>query len=134
MAENEKTLTTGEFSQLTGIAVSTITKMLRQGEIRGEKHGRIWAVSKSELQNAAVVTKKDRGKLSAGLGPIFDRPSNTGDTYDVETFAQMTYLTEKGIRRWIKNGRLSGSTDAGGKVRVNATNLDRPELQHLVRK
>lgn len=134
MTDIGKTLTTGEFSQMTGIAVSTITQMLRQGQINGEKHSGKWAIYESELQNKTVVTKKDRRQSSASLGPIFDTPANAGRTYDIETFVQMTYLTEKGVRQWIKTGRLSGSTDAGGKVRVDAANLDRPELRHLVRK
>jgi hypothetical protein len=46
----------------------------------------------------------------------------------------MTYLTEKGVRQWLKTGRLSGRAGADGKVRVDAANLDRPELQHLIRK
>ncbi|MBC2712675.1 MAG: helix-turn-helix domain-containing protein [Desulfosarcina sp.] len=134
MAENGKTLTTGEFSLMTGIAVSTITRMLRQGKIRGEKRNGKWAINESELQSKVVVTKKDRGKSSTGLGPIFDTPATAGKAYDVKTFAQMTYLTEKGVRQWLKTGRLSGKTNAGGKVLVYASNLDRPELRHLVRK
>ena len=133
MAENGKTLTTGEFSKMTGIAVSTLTQMLRQGNIRGEKRSGKWAIDESELQNKEVVINKNRGKPSTSLGPIFDTPAAAGKTYDVETFAQKTYLTEKGIRQWLKTGRLSGSTDAGGTVLVDAANLDRPELQHLVR-
>ena len=134
MAENGKMLTTGDFSKMTGIAVSTITQMLRQGNIRGEKRSGKWAIYESELQNKAVVIKNDHRKSSAGLGPIFDTPAAAGKTYDVETFAQKTYLTEKGIRQWLKTGRLSGCTDAGGTVLVDAANLDRPELRHLVRK
>ena len=134
MAENGKMLTTGDFSKMTGIAVSTITQMLRQGNIRGEKRSGKWAIYESELQNRAVVIKKDRGKSSATLGPIFDTPAAAGKTYDVETFAQKTYLTEKGIRQWLKTGRLSGCTGAGGAVLVDAANLDRPELRHLIRK
>jgi len=134
MAENGKMLTTGEFSKMTGIAVSTITQMLRQGNIRGEKRSGKWEIYESELQNKAVVIRKDRGKSSAGLGPIFDTPAAAGKTYDVQTFAQKTYLTEKGIRQWLKTGRLFGCTGAGGAVLVDAANLDRPELRHLIRK
>lgn len=134
MVDNGRTLTTGEFSQTTGIAVSTITKMLRQGRIRGEKRGGKWAIYKDELQNTAVVTKTVQDKSSASPGPLFDTPPPSEKAYDVETFAQLTYLTEKGIRRWLKAGRLSGSTGTGGRVRVNAANLERAEFQHLVRK
>jgi len=46
----------------------------------------------------------------------------------------LTYLTEKGVRQWLKAGRLSGRPGADGKVLVDTANLDRPELQHLIRK
>ncbi len=134
MADNGKTLTTSEFSQMTGIAVSTVTQMLRQGKINGEKRNGKWAIYESALQNQSGVTKIDRGDASTRLGPIFETPTDSGKAYDVETFARMTYLTEKGVRQWLKTGRLSGRTDTGGKMLVDATNLDRSELRHLVRK
>ncbi len=134
MAKTEKTLTTGEFSQKTGIAVSTITQMLRLNKIRGEKRSGKWAIYESELQHSAVVTQKDRGGISASVGPIFNTPVAAPKAYDVETFVQMTYLTEKGVRQWLKTGRLSGRPGADGKVLVDTANLDRPELQHLIRK
>jgi len=134
MSENGKVLTTGEFSQTTGIAVSTITQMLRQGKIRGEKRSGKWAIYASELQKTAIVTKKDREELSDSMGPRFNRPAAAAKGYDVETFAMMTYLTEKGVRQWLKAGRLSSHTDADGNVLVDADNLDRPELHHLIRK
>lgn len=134
MAENGRILTTGEFSQKTGIAVSTITQMLRQGKIRGEKRGGKWAIFENELQHPAVLSRKDRVQMSSGPGPIFDSPATSARSYDVETFARMTYLTEKGVVQWLRTGRLSGSFGAGGKILVDAANLDRPELQHIVRK
>ncbi|MCB2146201.1 MAG: helix-turn-helix domain-containing protein [Deltaproteobacteria bacterium] len=134
MAENGKALTTGEFSKITGIPVSTITQMLRQGKIQGEKKSGKWAIFESELQKTPMVTRKDRGELSESLIPGFTTPAVGGKGYDIETFAQMTYLTEKGVRQWLKAGRLSGGADADGNVFVDAANLDRPELQHLLRK
>ena len=134
MTEKDKTLTTGEFSQITGISVSTITQMLRLDKIRGEKRSGKWAIYESELQNTAVVSKKDGGELSADPGSLFNTQTVAQKAYDVETFVKMTYLTEKGVRRWVKSGRISGSTDADGKVLIDAANLDRPELKHLVRK
>lgn len=134
MTEKDKTLTTGEFSQRTGISVSTITQMLRRDKIRGEKRSGKWAIFESELKNTAVFSKKDRKELSASMDPLFNTQTGGKKTYDIETFVQMTYLTEKGVRQWLKTGRISGSTDADGKVMVDAANLSRPELKHLVRK
>ena len=135
MTENGKALTTAEFSHLTGIAVSTITRMLRRDKIRGEKRSGKWAIYESELQNTAVVTQKDPGETSAGVDPASIAPAAAApQTYDVDAFVQMTYLTEKGVRQWLKTGRLSGCTGADGKLRVDAANLERPELKHLIRK
>jgi hypothetical protein len=80
------------------------------------------------------VTQKNRGGISASVRPIFNTSVAAPKAYDVETFVQMTYLTEKGVRQWLKTGRLSGRTGADGKVQVDTANLDRPELQHLIRK
>jgi predicted site-specific integrase-resolvase len=135
MADNEKTLSTAEFSQQTGIAVSTITHMLRQGKIRGEKRSGKWAIFASEISNQAVAQKKDQAKPAAlGPGPIFETSTGSPSAYDIDTFARMTFLTEQGIRRWLKTGRLSGRIEANGKALVDADNLSRPELQHLIRK
>ena len=134
MAENGKKLTTGEFSKITGIPVSTITQMLRQGKILGEKNRGKWGIFESELQKSPMVTRTDRGELSENLGSVFNTPAVAGKGYDIETFVRMTYLTEKGVRQWLKTGRLSGSADADGNFLVDASNLDRPELQHLLRK
>ena len=46
----------------------------------------------------------------------------------------MTYLTEKGVRQWLASGRLTGRLNPGGEGVVDAANLDRPELRHLIRK
>ena len=134
MTDIGKTLSTTEFSKMTGISVATLGKMLRRGKLRGEKHNGKWAILASELQHVAVVPKKDptptstKGSFASSTSPA------AADTYDIETFVQMTYLTEKGVRQWLKTGRLSGGTDTGGKVLVDAANLDRPELRHLIRK
>lgn len=134
MTENAKTLTTGEFSEITGMAVSTLTRMLRQGRIRGEKRGGKWAIYESELHNATVAAQKKGADSSSEFGPIFEAPVISGKTYDIATFSQMTYLTEKGVRQWLASGRLSGQLDPGGKGVVDASNLERADLRHLIRK
>jgi excisionase family DNA binding protein len=134
MTENAKTLTTGEFSKITGMAVSTLTQLLRQGRIRGEKRGGKWAIFESEVHNSTVAAAQKKAISSNEFGPIFETPVPSGKTYDIETFSQMTYLTEKGVRQWLASGRLSGRLDPGGKGVVDAENLDRAVLRHLIRK
>ena len=127
MTETENTKTTAQYSAKTGVAVSTVAKMLRQGKLRGEKRGGKWVIFASEQKNGGHLPKK-----TADSVPTARRPAS-GDTYDVERFARLTYLTENGVRQWLRIGRLSGSTDSGGNPRVDASNLLRPELKHLVR-
>lgn len=134
MADNDNTLTTADFSKQTGMAVSKITLMLRQGKLSGEKRSGKWAIFASELQNPAIKNRKHPEKPSSP-GPALDEvASGSESTYDVETFSRMTYLTEHGVRQWLKIGRLKGSIETGGKMLVAATNLERPEFQHLIRK
>ena len=135
MSDNDSTLTSAEFSKRTGIAVSTITQMLRQGKLCGEKRSGKWAIFESELESQAVAGTKDRRKPSlASPGPIFETQTTSGKTFDVETFAGMTYLTEHGVRQWLKSGRLSGRIEIGGKALIDASNFERPDFQHLIRK
>jgi len=133
MTENEKTLTTAQYSEKTGISVSTVSRMLRQGRLRGEKRGGKWAIFKDELQAslAQPPAAGDPAAASSGVNP--DIQTANGKTHDVESFARLTYLTENGVRRWFRTGRLSGSTDSGGNVQIDASNLQRPEFKHLVR-
>jgi hypothetical protein len=135
MADTAKTFTTGEFSEKTGIPVSRLTQMLRQGKLGGEKRSGKWAIYASELDNNTVLMKTTRRRSAHDPGAdVDDTPAASDQAYDVRTFAQMTYLTENGVRRWLKMGRLSGRIDSDGQQVVDASNLDRPELRHLIRK
>ena len=134
MTDDAKILSSGEFSKITGLAVSAVTKMLRQGRLRGEKRSGKWAIYASELQNPALGKKDTPAQSTDRLGhPAEEISAVNATAYDVETFARMTYLTEKGVRQWLKSGRLSGRSGADGKDLVDAANLDRPEFRHLVR-
>ncbi|MGA6926873.1 MAG: helix-turn-helix domain-containing protein [Desulfosarcina sp.] len=134
MADTHKTLTTDEFSTLTGIAVTTVTRMLRQGRLRGEKRGGKWVIPESELARHESVPETDADLSSGGVETPTDPPASSQKTLDIEDFARLTYLTPKGVRQWLGNGRLSGVIGADGAQRVDAANLERPELRHLVRK
>jgi hypothetical protein len=126
-------LTSRDFSQKTGIPVSTITKMLRDGTIKGEKRGGKWAIDESQIHNDVVRAKMDGDRLSADPVPPAAAPASLETTYDVETFASLTYLTENGVRTWYRTGRLEGFIDGEGLIRINAANLEKPELRHLRR-
>ena len=134
MTDTGKTLTTSEYSKMTGISVSTITHMLRQGRLSGEKRGGKWAIFPIEGQNAASPTGKTTpGSAKSTIGNEPPAKPGSDKTYDVKTFARMTYLTEKGVSQWFRLGRLSGRVDPGGNVLLDAANLERPDLRHLIR-
>jgi len=131
MTENEPTLTTAEYSKKTGLATSTVAKMLREGKLRGEKRGGKWAIFASELEKDSVESRQP--DVKAPLSPTPDTPPSSVKTYDIDTFCRLTYLTENGVRQWLKSGRLTGSIDSGGNMKVDASNLERADFKHLVR-
>lgn len=133
MNENETTLTTAEYSKKSGLATSTVARMLREGKLRGEKRGGKWAVFASELENGGAENKQPSVKAPVRPTPTSANPPSSAKIYDIETFSRLTYLTENGVRQWLRNGRLTGSTDSGGNMNVDASNLERTDFKHLVR-
>jgi hypothetical protein len=138
MTDADNTLTTSDYSKLSGIAVSTIAQMLRQGKLRGEKRNGKWAIDASEVQKIQTTAGETNKESDIIIKSNVDQTSSVnpsgGKVYDVDTFARMTYLTERGVRQWLKSGRLSGTVDDGGNALVDADNLERPEIRHLIRK
>lgn len=137
MTSAGNTLSTNEYSKISGLSVSTITKMLRKGELRGQKIGGKWAIDTSETQQFNAGGDQTNNHKQDSVKPATKQTAATkpsdNDTYDIDTFTRMTYLTEKGVRQWVKNGRLSGSVDDSGNLSVDADNLNRPEIRHLIR-
>lgn len=132
MTENDTTLSTAQFSERSGLSVSTVAKMLREGKLRGEKRGGRWAIFASELDN-----RKEAAGSATTAAPspaaVSSTPAAAGESYPIDVFVRMTYLTEKGVRRFLSAGRLTGGVDDQGRVVVDAANLKRPELKHLIR-
>ena len=126
-------LYTKEFAEKAGISVSAVTKLIRKNAITGEKKSGKWIIPESELSAPAV---KD---LTGAAGVETSKPADpapaksTGASYTVAEFAQMTFLTEKGVAAWLKSGRLSGQQDAAGQWRVDAANCDADDIKRLLR-
>ena len=137
MTDAGKTLTTSEYSKISGVSVSTITKMLRQGKLLGRKINGKWAIDADQVPKidtfADKTNKNVRNKTEPAMQQTPPPTTSGGKAYDVDTFTRMTYLTEKGVRQFLKTGRLSGSVDDNGNLLVNADNLDRPDFRHLIR-
>ncbi len=134
----EKDLLDGkEFSELTGIPNSTLRKWLGKGALDGVKQGGKWMIPRSQLQCDAVLARTS-GAPPAPAAPASEkkkapRAKDRPRTYSVSEFSEKTHLTEKGVEDWLKSGRLKGSMDDKGEWRVDASNLDAPDIQRLVR-
>ena len=150
MAKKTDSLTTSQFSEMTGIPVSKITKMVRQGKIKGAKQAGRWMIEKNQLnakavqaltENAPSATKpaaakptKSKSKTASAPKPSKAVPTvSSKKTYTISEFAALTFLTDHGVMQWLKNGRLRGHQDEKGTWQVEASNLERPHVKHLVR-
>jgi hypothetical protein len=133
MSENTPELTTRQFSSLTGLSVPVITRLLRQGRIQGVKASGKWMIPENQL-HAEAVAQKGRS-APAGPRPRKSVPSKPKRrAFSVREFAAMTYLTETGIDRWLKSGRLEGHKGENGEWAVDAANLENPDIKRLIRK
>ena len=70
MAQQSSSLSTREFSELTGIAVSTVNRLLREGKIKGVKTAGKWKIAKSEMTGKAIQSILKPSRKGAGPGKI----------------------------------------------------------------
>ena len=54
MAKKTEHISTSEFSSLSGLSVSQVSKLLREGKIKGVKESGKWMISRSQLKLKAV--------------------------------------------------------------------------------
>ena len=148
MAKKSPSLSTREFSEMTGISVSAVGRLIREGKIKGVKVSGKWLIDKYEI-NAKVVkalAKKPGEKktsVSAGRTHLVQtargesvnkkQPEPSGKTYSVAEFSKLTYLTEKGVEEYLKKGWLQGVRDERGNWHLGHENLQNPGMRHLVR-
>ena len=148
MAKKDQFLTTGEFASKAGIATSSVTKLIKEGKIKAEKKSGKWMIPPAQLKapalteanKAAKKAAKPAKKKAAAKKPAptqKDKPARAkpaaGKMYTVAEFAGMTYLTEFGVRQWLKQGRLAGRQAAGGEWQIDAANLETPDVKRLMR-
>jgi excisionase family DNA binding protein len=163
MGTPPKTMTTREFSELTGLAPAEVADLVREGKLRARKQGGKWVIPQSQLSSKWVKTKpKPAVGRRAGpaakarapqprrkapgprpQAPLAPAPAETPPappaepveaTYSISEFSAMTYLTEKGVAEWLKIGRLKGVQAESGEWRVLGRNLQVPDIARLVRK
>lgn len=159
MAKKSTMLTTTEFSQLSGVSASTLSKWIREKKIKAKKQSGKWMIGEDQLKTKAVrdfsgsgsakaaaggkkkspkpakkladVAKKSKETAKPDKSPA--KPPTGSKTYSVGEFSELTYLTDFGVRQFLKQGRLKGEIDSGGTWKVFAENLHDPLIQHLVR-
>ena len=61
------------------------------------------------------------------------KSAKAAKSYSIARFADMTYLTENGVREWLRKGLLKGRQDATGDWQIDASNLEVPNVRRLVR-
>lgn len=135
MEKKEPTLSTKEFSNITGLPISVITKMLRAGQLIGEKNSGKWVIFKDQRQPISSLNPPHCPGTDKNALPItlVSTSESLNKNYSISEFSQITYLTEFGVREWLKIGKIKGHMDEKGCWRVDAENLKLPILQHLLR-
>ena len=140
MASSGELLTTRQYAERAGVTSGTVTKWIRSGKLKAEKIGKKWMLSADQLGQAESSSHKAPSTPKSAPAPSGSAPIKTGSGrgdgkfYSVEEFSAMTYLTEFGVTEWLKQGRLEGKKDDSGRWRVAAGNLQRADIQRLVRK
>jgi hypothetical protein len=152
MAKKSELLTSSEFSSKAGISASTVSKLIRDGKIKAVKKSGKWMIDLDQLKAKAVTkaTKKSKPstkkkpaksapqeatvKAKKSSAPKAAKPAVAPKTFTVAEFTEMTYLTERGVGEWLKCGRLAGHQDDKGGWRIDAANLDTPNIKRLIRK
>ena len=54
MAKKTENISTSEFSKLSGLSVSQVSKLLRDGKIKGVKESGKWMISRDQLELKVV--------------------------------------------------------------------------------
>lgn len=136
MSQSQHILTTSVFAKKAGVSAGTVLKWLRSGKIDGHKKNGKWLIAEEEISKVAPF-EKTRAQATM---PVKSKPAPKvsalqpgGSTYSVAAFSKMTYLTEFGVRLWLKTGRLISATDDTGRRGVNAASLDQPLIKRLLR-
>jgi hypothetical protein len=138
MTTPENLLTTKEFSQRSGKPMATVQKWLRSGKLSGTKIGNRWYLSPSQLSclesdKGGSIQAAHKDTTAAPKVKTESKKALAATSYSVSEFSALTYLTETGVLRWLKSGRLVGQRASDGSWTVKAESLDLPHLRHLIR-
>ena len=153
MATKDKFLTTRQFAVQAGIPASAVTRLIKEGKIKAEKKSGKWQIPPDQLNAKAVkeLNKPDKPAAKkktaapAEKKAAAEKPSpskkeksvseqkTAAKHYTLAEFVAMTYLTEFGVKEWLKQGRLTGKRGAGGEWEIDAANLELSDVKRLLR-
>ena len=86
--------------------------------------------AKAPAKKTAAPKKKAKAHAKKAAAPKTARATKS---FSITEFADMTYLTEYGVKEWLQKGLLKGSQDAGGNWQIEAANLEDPNIKRFVR-
>lgn len=133
MSSSKDFLTTKEFADKAGVSTSTVSKWLRTKKIEGQKKGRKWIIAAAEIAKVTTAKAQKSETPSKKTKPKASESAGSGKAYSVKEFSEMTYLTEFGVEKWLKEGRLVRAVDGSGQTMVAASNIDLPGVKRLLR-
>lgn len=136
MSGSKDHLSTQEFAKKAGVSASTVSKWLRTDKISGEKKNGKWIISSTELTKVSAPPKGGPQKKTSSPSPAgspASKPKPGAKNFTIQEFSELTYLTELGVRKWLKEGRLAGTSDEAGEPLVSASNLDQLHMKRLIR-
>ena len=85
--------------------------------------------SKSVPKKAAAAKKSAPPKKAKPAAA----KTSVAKTIPLADFVRMTFLTENGVREWLKQGRLTGQQNESGEWVIDAASLEVPGVKRLVR-
>ena len=90
----------------------------------------------TRAKKATAPAKKAAAPVKKAAAPktkAAPKSAKTSKSFSVAEFADMTYLTENGVKEWLQQGLLKGQQGARGDWRIEASNLEVPNVKRLVR-
>jgi hypothetical protein len=104
-------------------------KMAKKSQLKEGKSAPKKKSPKSAPKKAANTKKTGPSKKTKpAKGTV-----SAAKAYSLAEFVNITYLTENGVKAWLKQGRLSGRQNETGEWMIDAANLDAPYVKRLVR-
>ena len=129
-------LTAQEFAKTAGVSPATVSKWLREGTVSGVKRSGKWSISSAELSKVTPLGKTTKTPLPPPVhqsSPVAPASKTAAKSFSIREFSDLTYLTEFGVQKWLKEGRLKKIVDADGQVKVDGSSLEDPNVKRLLR-